>query len=461
MSQLLTVKEAASYLRVHPNTVYNKIKTGIIPACKIPGIGTRIKLEKLDDLILLCETKASDISQILPKLDISITRYDMLFLVRRTEMNGTVRWTYPHGSVTRKETIRKKEVFSIDFQVDGHRVRKTLKGVRSRAEAVKVLNAEVVDAQRGKYFFAQKKRTFEEMATLYMEKYAKVNKKSWKTSDMVYLRRLKPYFGNYVLSKITTEMIEEYKAKRLEDGLKNSSVNRELSCLRKIFNLALDWSYLSESPMRKVKSLSEKGSMRERILAEDEEVRLLEAAALHLKPIIMVALYTGFRKGAVLSLKWQNVDFEKGEIRTTQSKTGAGRAVPMNSTVMSLLYDLKSQNGYSEYVFTNPETGKPFVDIKNAFLGACERAGIEDLHFHDLRHTFGSRLVRNGANINLVKELMGHASIVTTQRYLHSQVNEKKQAVEALTAKPQNQSPCQFRVNFSDEVMVSHSIKAS
>lgn len=282
------------------------------------------------------------------------------------------------------------------------------------------------------------------MADLYLTKYAQVNKKSWKTSDMVYLRRLKPYFGKLNLSKIAPIMIEEYKSKRLEDGLKNSSVNRELSCLKKIFNLAVDWGYMNDSPMCKVKSLSEKGSMRERILAEDEEVRLLEAAALHLKPIIMVALYTGFRKGAVLSLRWQYVDFDKGEIRTTQSKTGAGRVVPMNSTVMSMLYALKSQNGQSEYVFTNPETGKPFVDIKNAFIGACERAGIKELHFHDLRHTFGSRLVRNGANINLVKELMGHASIVTTQRYLHSQADEKKQAVEALTAKPQDSDSRQF-----------------
>jgi len=99
-------------------------------------------------------------------------------------------------------------------------------------------------------------------------------------------------------------MIEEYIAGRKEEGLKNSSVNRELSCLRKIFNLAIDLGYVAVNPVRKVKSLSEKGSMRERILSKDEEVRLFEAATLHLKPMPMVAIYTGFRRGAIFNLKW-------------------------------------------------------------------------------------------------------------------------------------------------------------
>ena len=83
-------------------------------------------------------------------------------------------------------------------------------------------------------------------------------------------------------------------------------------------------------------------------------------------------------------------------------------------------------------MFTNPRTVKPYNDIKRSFGSACEEAGIEDFHFHDLRHTFASRLVRNGVDLNTVKELMGHYSITTTQRYLHSQAKEKMQAVESL-----------------------------
>lgn len=99
------------------------------------------------------------------------------------------------------------------------------------------------------------------------------------------------------------------------------------------------------------------------------------------------------------------------------------------------MYNLKSRNGQSEYVFTNPVPGIPYVDIKRSFCTACENADIEDLRFHDLKHTFATRLVRRGVDLVIIKELMGHASIVTTQRYLYSQADVKFQAVEVLTVK--------------------------
>lgn len=110
----------------------------------------------------------------------------------------------------------------------------------------------------------------------------------------------------------------------------------------------------------------------------------------------------------------------------------------MNSLLFNLLYTLRSQNGNSDYIFINPKTRKPYVDIKRAFNSACEQAVIKDFHFHDLRHNFASRLVRNGSDLNTVKELMGHASITTTQRYLHSRAKEKRQAVETLAGQEKN-----------------------
>lgn len=236
-------------------------------------------------------------------VDILHSDYDKLFLIRRTEMNGTVRYRYSFGSVTLRKTKNKEVRYYIDFQVDGKRVRKVLKGVRTRAEAVRVLNSEVSDAQRGKYHFSPKKTIFDEMADLYFEKYSKVNKKSWKTSDWVYLRRLKPYFGEYELSKISPEMIEEYRSERLSTGIKKCSVNREVSCLRKIFNVAIDWGYASSNPVRKVKMYSEKENQRERTLAMDEEERLLDATTVtYLKHMIKIDVNTGLRKGELLNL---------------------------------------------------------------------------------------------------------------------------------------------------------------
>jgi len=189
---------------------------------------------------------------------------------------------------------------------------------------------------------------------------------------------------------------------------------------------------------------------------------LLNAAVPHLKHMIMVALNTGMRKGEVFKLKWQNVDLERSQINIKESKSGKERKIPINSTLSSLLYALKSRNGQSEYVFTNPKTGNPFTDVKRSFDTACTNADIDDLRFHDLRHTFATRLVRRGVDLVIIKELMGHASIITTQRYLHSQADVKFQAVEALTTKPQKpELKWQTNDKYPVEHVVSHSIAAS
>ena len=134
------------------------------------------------------------------------------------------------------------------------------------------------------------------------------------------------------------------------------------------------------------------------------------------------------------------MDFRDRIIRIIESKSGKGRILPMNSIVFEVLSALRSQNGKSEFVFINPSTNKPYVDIKKAFNGACKKAGIDDFHLHDCRHSFASRLVKRGVDLIIVKELLGHASVVTTQRYLHSQAKEKLQAVEML-ANNQHEKP--------------------
>jgi integrase len=131
-------------------------------------------------------------------------------------------------------------------------------------------------------------------------------------------------------------------------------------------------------------------------------------------------------------LKWENVDFETKEITIVETKDDEDRVVPMNPILFDLLMTLKSQDGNSEYVFTNPRTRRHYVEIKRTFVSSCKKADVEDLHFHDLRHTYASRLVRNGVDLNTVKELLGHSSIITTQRYLHSQIEQKRAAVYSL-----------------------------
>ncbi len=111
------------------------------------------------------------------------------------------------------------------------------------------------------------------------------------------------------------------------------------------------------------------------------------------------------------------------------------RFIPLNDVLFNELYRLKSGRGQSPFVFFNPETGKPYLDMKTGFNGACRRAGINNLRFHDLRHTFASRLVERSIDIETVKELLGHHSIMVTQRYTHSSDERKRAAVDLLSSR--------------------------
>ncbi|MFX0211364.1 MAG: site-specific integrase, partial [Candidatus Hodarchaeota archaeon] len=155
----------------------------------------------------------------------------------------------------------------------------------------------------------------------------------------------------------------------------------------------------------------------------------------HLKPIVVTALHTGMRRGEILSLKWDQVNLSKRIIRVEKTKSGKIRYIPINDVLFEELIKLKKQNGKSDYVFLYPRTKKPIADVKTAFNAAKEDAGIKDLRFHDLRHTFASRLVERGVDIITVMDLLGHHSVVVTQRYTHSKADQKMNAVQNLAQK--------------------------
>jgi integrase len=433
-SHLLAVKEASAEYNIGIDSLYrHKHEIGFI---KRPGTPILFDRKNIERWLEEGGQKAIQFAEFLPKVDNSLDGYDKLFLERRTELSGITRWSYSIGSVLKRENKNKEDRYHIHYQVNGHRVRKSLKWVRSRAEAVKVLNQEVAEALRGQGHFQNKKLTFCEMADLFLNKYSRPKKKSWKSADRVYIRNMKRFFCDTRLAQITPLMIEDYKIERLETGKgrrpgekpSEGTINRELQCLRKIFKKAIDWGYSTENPACKVDFLTEKGRVRKRVLSEDEESRLIAVAPPYMKHMIIVVLETGMRRGEVLKLKWEHVDFDGEEITIVETKDNEDRIMPMSSALVNLLSMLKSRNGNSEFVFSNPRTGKPYVDVKRAFNSACEKANVEDFNFHDLRHTFGSRVARV-APIHDVKDLMGHSSITTTQRYLHSNAEQKREAV--------------------------------
>ena len=429
--KLLTIEEAASYIHLHPVTVYRMVKKSELPRTLVGKRSIRIRIRDLDEL--LSKRTRRPISMDLAGPEICLEGYDKLHLKGvKMSPKGKI-WNYPFGSVYLRLTKDGKERWYLYYRVDGKRVRRAVRGAQNRADALKVLQVAVADAFRGKHGFEKKgpRCMFKDFAREFLERYSKVNKRSWR-SDVSIVNKLNPYFGDKYLEEIKPEEVEGFKLARLEEGRTRSKVNRDLSLLRKLFNVAIDWGRLETSPMTKVRLFPEKDNLKERILTDEEETRLLKECPPYLRPIVITALYTGMRRGEILSLQWNQVDLEKDIITIKRTKSGKDRLVPMGESLKNLLLLLRSETSPSDYVFLYPPTMKPFTDIKRSFITAIRKAKVQGLRFHDLRHTYASRLIANGADIITVRDLLGHYSVEVTQRYTHSNHSQKRQAVETL-----------------------------
>lgn len=190
---------------------------------------------------------------------------------------------------------------------------------------------------------------------------------------------------------------------------------------------AVDWGKAKENPVRKVKFFKE-SKPRTRFLSEEELARLLSVSSPRLQAVITIAVNTGMRKSELQNLKWEDVDFQSGIITLNETKNGETRYIPMNDTVRQSLDSLRQAS--SEYVFVKHD-GTPY-DVKQSFLTALKKANISEIVFHSLRHTFASHLVMSGVDLNTVRELLGHRSMVMTLRYSHLAPQHKQDAVQKL-----------------------------
>lgn len=245
------------------------------------------------------------------------------------------------------------------------------------------------------------------------------------------LTALKKTFGGKRLSKITPHAIDRYRRKRKAEGRSEVTINRELAFLKNMFTVAIGWGKASENPVKKVEIYREDNS-RTRYLTEEEEERLLAQCKPHIYRVVLSAIHTGLRKSELLSLSWNNVNFDHRlvTVEAAYAKNSEARSVPMSSRLTETLLPIKMTDPNAP-VFLNGE-GKPYRDISTAFNSAVKRARIQDFTFHDLRHTFASRLVMRGVDLTTVKELMGHKDINMTLRYAHLSPGHKYSAIAVL-----------------------------
>jgi integrase len=262
-----------------------------------------------------------------------------------------------------------------------------------------------------------------------------------------------PEFGKRRIEDITTRDVERWRAgigpARDERTLSNKTKNNLLVLLHAIFRRAVKVHGLPFNPVDNVDRFRVRSSGDIEVFSPEEIWSLVRAAANEMdSTIFLTAAFTGLRRGEILALRWRDVDFPASTIRVrasyaagqlTTPKSGKVRSVPMAPDVASAIARLGQREdfvGDDEFVFAG-HLGLPINGdaLSSRYRDALRAAGLRPLRFHDLRHTFGTRMIRE-ADIRRVQEWMGHADIQTTMRYLHyeSHAEDAQLVARAFTA---------------------------
>src|SRR5438067_290873 len=323
---------------------------------------------------------------------------------------------------------RRGNSWCVGFTVGGRRVRETVGPNKKVAEKVLSLRITQVLEHR---FFPPKRQLgripFNQFADMYLERVVPLMKSIRTERDRV--KRWMRQFTTRPLGQITRAEIEAWRRERMSK-CRPATINRDLSRLRHMLNIAVEWELLEESPMKGMKFLRENNA-RTRYLSLEECQRLIASCiAPHIRALVTVALHSGMRLGEILNLRRHDLDFASGFILVRDSKNGESRHVPADATLFAL-FRAYPHRPSTDLVFSS-SSGGHIVDVRTGFQNACKRAGLTDLHFHDLRHTFASQFVMSGGDLYILKEILGHKSITMTQRYAHLSPTYKIKAIDRM-----------------------------
>jgi integrase len=326
-------------------------------------------------------------------------------------------------------------------------------------------------AERKKRHATQSSMTFEAFLNDRFEPWAREHYKRGPET----VQRLRTVFAEVFpvkLAAIDAWTVEKWRTQRLKDtAVKPATINSHVTMLKAALAKAVAWKLLTVHPLTAVKALKADKAGRIRYLAPAEEQRLRRALCArdearqqrreqanawrrargyaewpaqnpdHLTPIVLLALNTGLRKGEIFNLAWTDIDWTLAQLtvrgesddKREGSKTRQSRHVPLNHEALELLKAWRAAIGSPDdgYVFPGDDRER-LNDVKKAWMPVVKAAKLSNFTFHDLRHTFASKLVMAGIDLNTVRELLGHSDIKMTLRYAHLASAHKAAAVAKL-----------------------------
>ena len=265
------------------------------------------------------------------------------------------------------------------------------------------------------------------------------------------------------ICSLSTSQLETWKTARLTQGLRPATVLRDLANLSGVLSHAVRLGMLPDNPMRRVDKPRLDRTPNVRFLDPEEETRLrstleardnrlraardsgnawrrerrqmplrtLDRFGDHMTPATLISLNTGLRRGELLALRWNDINFRLAvlSVQATSAKTGQTRHVPLNEEAIETLRQWRVQNPNVSGI---DKVFAATTSFKTAWSGILKAAQIKEFRWHDLRHHFASRLVQADVNLNTVRELLGHGSLAMTVRYAHLGPDQKREAVALL-----------------------------
>lgn len=308
----------------------------------------------------------------------------------------------------------------VEFNLRGHRVKEAVPEARTKKQAEQVeiqIRQAIFDR---KYNRASAVTRFSDFVEGVFLPWTRENKRSWK-DDEQRAEKLKEFFGQRAIRDITPMLIEKFKSElrksdsRYKRPFSPATVNRYLQVLSRVLSMAYENGIVDGNPMSRVKRLREP-EPRQRYLnqfSDDEEERLMKVLAVYGEHVVALAeldLEVGMRLGELLNTKWEDVDETSQLVFMTKTKNAEPRLVPLTAHALGILRRLRQDAPDDEVIFDSTRTGRKRPQMVVCFEQAVEEAGVGDFHFHDLRHTFATRLRAASVHEYDIADLLGHST---------------------------------------------------
>jgi len=392
------------------------------------------------------------------------------FEVVDVELKGFLLRVHPSGAMTYYFSYRNGQGKRNRYRIGNS---ESLSSAQARDQAI-LLSARVVAGEDIQKVKKRERQAAKLAMSQTLDGFLIHNYEPWATSQRksgpATVKRIRSNFDHLMhrsLYDISLWVIEKWRSEQLKGGKAGTTINRDVTSLKACLSRAVEWGVLDENPLQKLRPIRTDNLSRARYLTADEERSLrktlrerdeqlckrresgnkwrrerhlatlpdlsLRLFSDYLRPMVLLTMNTGLRRGEVLQLKWSDVDLlqRKVIIRGDNAKSGKTRYVPLNDEAVSTLQRWQPSAEATGWVFPARDGGR-LTSIKTSWKSVLKNAAIADFRWHDLRHHFASRLVMKGVDLNTVRELLGHSDLSMTLRYAHLSPEHKADAVARL-----------------------------